>query len=64
MANSTAETFAQRRGKPQRDRVVAHDPAPVHHVDHRRERDAEACQDDVPAQRHRHLLPRRHQAGR
>ena len=57
IANSTAETLAHRFGELERDRVVAHDAAPVHHEDHRRERDAEAGEHDVPAERERHLLP-------
>ena len=50
-------------GQPERDRVVADDPAAVHHVDHRRERDPEAGQDDVPAQGDRHLVAGREQPG-
>ena len=43
-------------GQPERDGVVAHDAPPVHHVDDGREGDAETGEDDVPAQRDRHLL--------
>ena len=44
--------------------IVADDAAPVHHVDDRGKRDAEARQNDVPAQRNRHLLPCGQQPGR
>ena len=50
MANSTADTLAHRRAKPQRHRVGAHDAAPVHHENDRRKRHAETGQNDMPAQ--------------
>ena len=57
-ANSTAEAFAHRLARPRRVVVVVPDPAPVEHVDHRREGDAEARQDDVEAEREGHLVAR------
>ncbi len=51
-------------GEHQRDRVVAHDAAAVHHEDHRREGDAEAGQDDVPSEREGHLLAGREETRR
>ena len=51
-------------GETKGDRVVVPDGATVHHVDHRREGDAKAGEDDVPTERQRHLLAGRRQPRR
>ena len=64
IANKTADTLAHRLASRSAIRVVANDPAPVHHENHGRERHPETRQDDVPTQRDSHLFSRRQKPGR
>lgn len=50
--------------EPKRDRIVADDASAVRHIDHRGESHAKTGEDDVPAQRHSHLLAGLKQASR